>query len=65
MRDGEDNPRIPIGGSGGAIILQALKRLALHAGEISITITKRRTGSGGYTYVITHRESGDMESNHG
>lgn len=63
MRDGDDNPRIPIGGSAGALILASLKRLMLFQGCASIEIIKRRTDSGGYTYTVTHRESEEM--NHG
>ena len=48
----ETGPRIPIPGQAGAVIAAALKSMAMHVGDISITIKKQRTPNGGYTYLI-------------
>jgi hypothetical protein len=52
--DGEDNgPKIPIPGSAGALVYVALKSMAMHAGECSLTIEKVRVAGGGYVYRLT------------
>jgi len=58
MRDDNEvlAPRIPINGEIGAQIYAALQRVAMHYGEIAVTISKERVAGGGYAYVITHSQ---------
>lgn len=43
---------LPIPGNAGAAILEALSRMAMHAGPMTITIIKSRVAGGGYAYSI-------------
>jgi len=45
-------PRLPIPGAAGVSINAALASMAMHAGAMSITITKSRVAGGGYAYSI-------------
>jgi hypothetical protein len=57
MRDGNGNGMgMPIPGSAGAAIHQLLKAMALHPGEMEITIRKERTAGGGYAYAIAKHQ---------
>jgi hypothetical protein len=49
-------PKIPIPGPAGAAIEQSLRRMAMRAGECSITIKKERVAGGGYVYIIGTNE---------
>lgn len=58
MTTGDENgPRIPIPGTAGQIIAAALKSMAMHVGEISLTIKKERTPNGGYTYLVGNQST--------
>lgn len=48
----EHGPRVPIPGAAGASIYAALSGMAMHAGPMTITITKSRMAGGGYAYSI-------------
>lgn len=43
--------RIPITGTAGAAIYAALKGMAMHPGEMTLTIKKERVAQGGYIYL--------------
>lgn len=47
-------PRIPIPGAAGAAIFAGLQSLAMHCGECSIRIEKKRVPGGGYTFWISN-----------
>lgn len=54
MRDEANHgPRIPIPGNAGEAIRAALSSLAMHPGEMVLTIKKERIAQGGYIYLIS------------
>lgn len=48
---------VPISGAAGAAIYAALKGLAMHAGESTVTIKKERVAQGGYVYLVATNRS--------
>lgn len=48
----ENGNRVAIPGVPGKAIAAALNRMAMHAGEMVLTIQKRRQPGGGYVYLI-------------
>lgn len=48
----ENGNRIAIPGVPGKAIAAALNRMAMHSGEMVLTIQKRRQPGGGYVYLI-------------
>jgi hypothetical protein len=51
--DANTGPRIPIPGTAGEAIKGALVALAMHPGEMLLTIKKERLPQGGYIYLIS------------
>ena len=49
---------IPIPGAAAASVYEALKALAMHVGQASVSIIKRRIEGGGYVYVINFNKEG-------
>lgn len=50
-------PKIPIPGAAGSAICEALRRMAMCAGECGVTIRKERVAGGGYVYTIGNIET--------
>jgi hypothetical protein len=51
--DANGGARIPIPGTAGEAIKAALTAMAMHPGEMDITIKKQRAPQGGYIYLIS------------